>query len=139
MGLDVGSKTIGVAVSDELQISAHGITTIKWNENDMSSADEALKDIISQYEIQKIVVGLPKNMNGTIGDRGRISQIYANRLEKKFQLKVHLIDERLTTMTAEKTLIEGNMSRKKRKNVIDKTAAIIILQQYLQNPQQTED
>src|SRR5690625_2885429 len=106
MGLDVGSKTIGVAVSDELQISAQGITTIKWDENDMSSADEALKDIISQYAIKKIVVGLPKHMNGTIGDRGRISQIYANRLEKKFQLKVHLIDERLTTMTAEKTLIE---------------------------------
>lgn len=132
MSLDVGSKTIGVAISDELQISAQGLTTLRWDENDMSSADDDLRKIIAEYQIKKIIVGLPKHMNGSIGDRGKISQIYANRLEKKFGLEVILIDERLTTISAERALIEGNMSRKKRKQVIDKMAAVIILQQFLE-------
>src|SRR5699024_523814 len=131
LGLDVGSKTIGVAVSDALKMTAQGITTIEWNENDMSSADRALKEIIDEYEVNEIVVGLPKHMNGSIGERGEISKIYANRLHKTFNLPVHLIDERLTTVAAEKTLLEADVSRKKRGKVIDKMAAVMILQNYL--------
>src|SRR5690625_4047085 len=131
LGLDVGSKTIGLAVSDALQITAQGLTTLTWNENDMSSADEALKKVISEYEVSEIVVGLPKHMNGTLGERGEISQIYARRLARVFSLPVHLIDERLTTVAAERALLEADVSRKKRDQVIDKMAAVIILQNFL--------
>lgn len=131
LGLDVGSKTIGVAISDPLKLTAQGLTTLQWNENDMSSADEPLKQIIEEYEVSEIVVGLPKNMNGTIGERGEISQIYARRLERIFGLPVHLNDERLTTVAAERTLLEADVSRKKRSQVIDKMAAVMILQNFL--------
>lgn len=131
LGLDVGSKTIGVAVSDALKLTAQGITTIIWDEHDMSSADKQLRDIIENYEITQIIVGLPKNMDGSIGERGEISQIYARRLGRVFDLPVHLVDERLSTVAAERTLIEADVSRKKRKQVIDKMAAVVILQMYL--------
>ncbi len=131
LGLDVGSKTIGVAVSDALKLTAQGITTIIWDEHDMSSADKQLRDIIENYEITQIIVGLPKNMDGSIGERGEISQIYARRLGRVFDLPVHLVDERLSTVAAERTLIEADVSRKKRKQVIDKMAAVMILQGYL--------
>src|SRR5690625_827140 len=131
LGLDVGSKTIGVAVSDALKLTAQGITTIIWDEHDMSSADKQLRDIIENYEITQIIVGLPKNMDGSIGERGEISQIYARRLGRVFDLPVHLVDERLSTVAAERTLIEADVSRKKRKKVIDKMAAVVILQMYL--------
>jgi len=132
LSLDVGSKTIGVAVSDALKITAQGLTTIYWDENDMSSADEALQKIITEHEVSEIVVGLPKHMNGSLGERGEISQIYANRLMRKFDIPVHLLDERLTTVAAERTLLEADVSRKKRSEVIDKMAAVMILQNYLQ-------
>lgn len=131
LGLDVGSKTIGVAISDALKLTAQGITTINWDEHDMSSADEELKSIIHEYEISQIVIGFPKNMDGTVGERGEISQIYARRLGRKFELPVHLVDERLSTVAAERTLIEADVSRKKRKKVIDKMAAVVILQMHL--------
>lgn len=131
LGLDVGSKTIGVAVSDALHVTAQGVTTLAWNENDMSSADQALGEIIQEYEVTEIVIGLPKHMHGEIGERGEFSTIYAKRLERIFTLPVHLIDERLTTVAAERALIEADMSRKKRNKVIDKMAAIMILQNYL--------
>jgi len=132
LGLDVGSKTIGVAVSDALKLTAQGLTTIIWDEHDMSSADDELSNIIKEHEISEIVVGLPKHMNGSLGKRGEISQIYARRLEREFSLPVHLLDERLTTVEAERILLEGDVSRKKRKEVIDKMAAVIILQNYLE-------
>jgi|SRR5690625_3858965 len=131
LGLDVGSKTIGVAISDALKLTAQGLRTISWTEHDMSSADDELAQIIQKYEIEKIVIGLPKHMDGSIGERGELTKIYANRLEKKLGLPVLLIDERLSTVAAEKTLLEADMSRKKRKNVIDKIAAVMILQSYL--------
>ena len=131
LGLDVGSKTIGVAVSDALLLTAQGITTIIWDEHDMSSADKQLRNIIEDYEINQIIVGLPKNMDGSIGERGEISQIYARRLGRVFDLPVHLVDERLSTVAAERTLIEADVSREKRKKVIDKMAAVVILQMYL--------
>lgn len=131
LGLDVGSKTIGVAVSDPFQMTAQGLKTIYWDENDMSSADEALREIIDEYDVTKIVVGLPKNMDGSIGERAKITEIYANRLARQFELSVELFDERLSTMSAERTLLEADMSRKKRGKVIDQLAATIILQNFL--------
>lgn len=131
MGLDVGSKTIGVAVSDELGWTAQGLTTIKWDENDIHSADSQLKTIIDEHNISKVVIGLPKNMNGTIGERGEASQRFAEYIEKNYNLQTVLWDERLTTMAAERVLLEADVSRKKRKKVIDKMAAMMILQGYL--------
>jgi putative holliday junction resolvase len=131
LGLDVGSKTIGVAVSDELGWTAQGITTIKWDEENIESADIPLKEIIEEHKIEKVVVGLPKNMNGTIGERGEASQRYAEHIEKVHNLPTVLWDERLTTIAAERVLLEADVSRKKRKKVIDKMAAMMILQGYL--------
>ncbi|WP_047981414.1 Holliday junction resolvase RuvX [Ornithinibacillus contaminans] len=131
IGLDVGSKTIGVAVSDALGWTAQGLTTIHWNEETITSADQELKQIIEEHEIEKAVVGLPKNMNGTIGERGEASMRFAAHLETAFHLPTILWDERLTTMAAERVLLEADVSRKKRKKVIDKMAAMMILQGYL--------
>jgi len=131
LGLDVGSKTIGVAISDPFNLTAQGLTTIHWDENDMTSADEALRQIIDEYEVKKIVVGFPKNMDGSTGERANITNIYANRLARNFSIPVELYDERLSTMSAERTLLEADVSRKKRKKVIDQLAATIILQNYL--------
>ncbi|WP_077603127.1 Holliday junction resolvase RuvX [Oceanobacillus sojae] len=131
IGLDVGSKTIGVAISDALGWTAQGLTTIYWDENEFSSADKELQTIIEDSEVSRVVVGLPKNMNGSIGERGEASERYAAYLEEKYNLPVVLWDERLTTMAAERVLLEADMSRKKRKKVIDKMAAVMILQGYL--------
>ena len=131
IGFDVGSKTIGVAISDSLGWTAQGLTTIYWNENDMNSADEELKKIIEEHDIGKAIIGLPKNMNGTIGERGEATIRFAKHFEESFQLPTELWDERLTTMAAERVLLEADVSRKKRKKVIDKMAAVMILQGYL--------
>lgn len=131
MGLDVGSKTIGVAVSDAFGWTAQGITTIKWNEKDIRSADPALKKLIAEHEIGKAVIGLPKNMNGTIGERGQASETFAKHVEKVHKIPTVLWDERLSTMAAERMLLEADVSRQKRKQVIDKVASVIILQGYL--------
>lgn len=131
LGLDVGEKTIGVAVSDALKMTAQGLETLRWDEADYESAIPLLEKIIRQYEVSKIVVGLPKNMNGTIGERAEASQNFATFLEQHFSLPVVLWDERLTTIAAERILLEADVSRKKRKKVIDKMAAAMILQGYL--------
>lgn len=131
LALDVGSKTIGVAISDPLKLTAQGLTTIYWNERDIHSANKELNNIINDYDVSEIVIGLPKNMDGSIGERGEASITFKQHLEQKFQLPVHLFDERLTTMAAEKILLEADMSRDKRKKVIDKMAAVVILQNYL--------
>lgn len=130
-GLDVGSKTIGIAISDALKLTAQGLDTIRWNENKITSADEQLKQIFEQYEVSEIVVGFPKNMDGTVGKRGEASLTFQAHLQEKFHLPVHLWDERLTTMAAERVLIDADVSRQKRKKVIDKMAAVMILQNYL--------
>ncbi len=129
MGLDVGSKTIGVAVSDALLITAQGIKTIqrKTEEEDLKE----LKSIMEEYEITKIVVGLPKNVNNTIGESGERSIQFADFLKIHLTEEVVLWDERLTTMEAERLLIDSDVSRKKRKKVIDKLAAVLILQNYM--------
>lgn len=131
MGLDVGSKTIGVAISDAFGWTAQGLTTIHWSEKDFSTANQSLAPLIDEYEVTEIVIGLPKHMNGSIGERGEISQKFADYLADKYQIKTTLWDERLSTMAAERVLLEADVSRGKRKNVIDKMAAVMILQGYL--------
>ncbi|WP_173916056.1 Holliday junction resolvase RuvX [Halobacillus sp. Marseille-Q1614] len=135
IGLDVGEKTIGVALSDAMGWTAQGITTLQWDENNYSTVKEPLRKVIEENEVTEAVVGLPKNMNGSIGPRGQESQRFGRWLEREFEIKVHLWDERLTTMAAERVLIDADVSRKKRKKVIDKMAAVIILQSYLDSNQ----
>jgi putative holliday junction resolvase len=129
MGLDYGDKTIGVAVSDELGWTAQGLEVIRRTKPELDLA--RLQTIIAEYDVSEIIVGLPKNMNNTIGPRGEICIAFANNLQETLNLPVHLWDERLTTVSAQRTLIEADVSRKKRKAVIDKMAAALILQGYL--------
>ncbi|MCP1145379.1 MULTISPECIES: Holliday junction resolvase RuvX [Ureibacillus] len=131
MGLDVGSKTVGVAISDALGWTAQGIETVKINEETGDFGIERIKELVKEYSITEFVVGYPKNMNNTVGPRGEASENYKKLLEETFNLPVKLWDERLTTMAAERMLIEADVSRKKRKKVIDKMAAVMILQGYL--------
>ncbi|HSP22565.1 putative Holliday junction resolvase [Planomicrobium koreense] len=131
MGLDVGSKTIGVAISDALGWTAQGIETVKINEAAGEFGMARLGELIKQFEVTQVVVGFPKNMNNTIGPRAEASQKFAALLEEVYAIPVVLWDERLTTMAAEKMLISADVSRKNRKKVIDKMAAVMILQGYL--------
>ncbi|GAB0168666.1 MULTISPECIES: Holliday junction resolvase RuvX [Lysinibacillus] len=131
MGLDVGSKTVGVAVSDALGWTAQGIETVKIDEANGEFGIDRIAELVKEYAITEFVVGYPKNMNNTVGPRGEASENYKKLLEETFSLPVKLWDERLTTMAAERMLIEADVSRKKRKQVIDKMAAVMILQGYL--------
>ncbi|HBJ01775.1 Holliday junction resolvase RuvX [Lysinibacillus sp. FSL R7-0073] len=131
MGLDVGSKTVGVAVSDALGWTAQGIETVKIDEANGEFGIDRIAELVKEYAITEFVVGFPKNMNNTVGPRGEASENYKKLLEETFSLPVKLWDERLTTMAAERMLIEADVSRKKRKQVIDKMAAVMILQGYL--------
>ncbi|WP_144486712.1 Holliday junction resolvase RuvX [Bacillus pumilus] len=131
LGLDLGTKTLGVAISDEMGWTAQGIETIKIDEAGGDFGLSRLSEIVSQYGMDKIVLGFPKNMNGTVGPRGEASQSFAKVLENTYNVPVVLWDERLSTMAAEKMLISADVSRQKRKKVIDKMAAVMILQGYL--------
>jgi len=130
MGLDVGDKTIGVAVSDLLMITAQGVTTIKRTniKNDLNE----LKKIIDEYQVTKIVVGIPKMLDGTIGIQGQKVQEFIEKMKKHIDLPVELEDERFTTTISERMLIEADVKRKKRKEVIDKLAAVQILSSFMQ-------
>ncbi|EGL83504.1 Holliday junction resolvase [Caldalkalibacillus thermarum TA2.A1] len=129
MGLDVGQKTIGVSVSDELGWTAQGIEVIK--RTDLQRDLARLEELIAEYQVGQIIVGLPKNMDGTIGETGTRCQAFAQVLREKTGLPVEMWDERLSTKSAERILLSADMSRKKRKQVIDKMAAVIMLQSYL--------
>jgi putative Holliday junction resolvase len=135
LGLDVGTKTVGVAVSDEMGWTAQGVETIKINEERNEFGFARIEELVKLYNVEKIVVGLPKNMNGTIGPRGEACQQFAENLREFTGLEVILWDERLSTMAAERLLISADVSRKKRKQVIDKMAAVVILQGYLDSKQ----
>lgn len=130
LGLDVGTKTVGVAISDEMGWTAQGLETIKINEERGHFGFDRISELVKQYNVDKIVVGLPKNMNGTIGPRGEACQQFAENLRELLQLDVVMWDERLSTMAAERLLISADVSRKKRKQVIDKMAAVVILQGF---------
>ncbi len=129
MGLDVGDRTIGVAVSDLMGLTAQGVTTIK-RESKKKDIEE-LKKIIKERNVKYIVSGLPKNMNGTIGPQSEKVMKFCELLKEETGLDIDYWDERLTTVSAEKMLIDGDVSRKNRKKVIDKLAAVLILQTYL--------
>lgn len=129
MGLDLGDKTIGVAISDPLGLTAQGITTIKRTEQENDLFE--LAKLISDYEVEQIVLGLPKNMNGSIGPQGEKVLEFKKIIETRFKIDVFLQDERLSTLEAERFLIGANVKRTKRKKVIDKIAAVMILQGFL--------
>jgi len=130
LGLDVGDKTIGVAISDVSSTIAQGITTIR--RKSFVEDVKAIEEIAKKYSVEKVVVGLPKNMNGSIGPQGEKVIKFGEKLRELLRIPVVFWDERLTTLQAERFLIEGvDMSRGKRKKVIDKLAATIILQSYL--------
>lgn len=132
MGLDYGSKTVGVAISDPLGITAQGIETVcRKEENKLRRTCARIEELISEYEVGQIVLGLPKHMNNDIGDRARRSMEFGEMLRRRTGLEVVMWDERLTTVEAERTLIENKVRREDRKKYIDKIAAVFILQGYL--------
>jgi putative Holliday junction resolvase len=135
MGLDIGTHTIGVAISDELGITAQGLKTLKRKSMEVDLKEIAT--IIRQFEIEKIVVGLPKNMNGTLGKQAEIVLKWVEVLKDKIHVSVETWDERLSTVGASKVLLEADLSRRKRKKVIDKLAAVLILQGYLDQSRRT--
>ncbi len=140
LGIDHGSKRIGLAVSDPLGIAAHGLSTLdrKSEEEDMA----ALGSIIEEKEISEIVLGLPKRMDGSIGPAAEIVLQFAEKLREEFGLPLHLVDERLTTKLVERRMIEGDLSRRARKRRRDRAAAQVILQGFLdaqRPPQMPED
>ena len=130
LGLDLGTRTLGLALSDEMGIIATSYKVLKHNE-DYDSLIILLEDIIQDNRVKEIVLGYPKNMNNTIGERASIALDFQKKLESKFMIPVHMQDERLTTKQAEGILISNDTSRKKRKKVIDSMAATIILQSFL--------
>ena len=131
LGLDLGSKTLGIAISDMTNTIATIYTTLRFDEDDYGSLISQLKDIILKNDIDVIVLGLPKNMNNTLGKRAEITLDFKEKLEKKLDVKVALMDERLTSVISNNVMIEADMSRKKRKKKVDGIAAQIILQDYL--------
>lgn len=132
MGLDYGSKTVGVAVSDALRLTAQGVETIcRTQENHLRQTLARIKALCDEYEVEEIVLGFPKNMNNTIGDRAEKSLEFAEMLKKRTGLPVVMWDERLTTVAADRTLMDSGVRREKRKAYVDKIAAVLILQGYL--------
>lgn len=132
MGLDFGSKTVGVAISDPLLVTAQGIEIIRRKEeNKLRQTLSRIEELIGEYEVSEIVLGLPKNMNDTLGERAELTLEFREKLERRTGLPVHMWDERLTTMAADKAMMEAGIRRENRKDYVDKIAAVFILQGYL--------
>lgn len=131
LGLDLGSKTLGIATSDFTETIATTLKTLYFKDENYDSLLEPLEEIISENKIDKIVLGFPKNMDNTIGQRAEITLDFKEKLEKKFQIEVILEDERLTSVISNQVLIAADLSRKKRKKKVDGVAAVLILQSYL--------
>ena len=132
MGLDFGSKTVGVAISDPLLITAQGITIIRRKEeNKLRQTLAQIEELIQEYEVTEIVLGNPKNMNDTLGDRSKLSEEFKEKLERRTGLPVVMWDERLTTVAADKAMMEAGIRREHRKEHVDRIAATFILQGYL--------
>lgn len=128
MGLDLGEKRVGVAVSDPMGWTAQGVDVL---ERDQSNWMDRLAQLVDEYQVETLVVGLPRNMDGSIGVKGKASKELATELEERFQIPVELWDERLSTVAVERTLIDADVSRRKRRKVVDRMAASWILQGYL--------
>ena len=132
MGLDFGSKTVGVAISDSLLMTAQGIEIIRRKEeNKLRQTLARIEELILEYEVQEIVLGCPKNMKGTDGVRAELTEEFKDKLERRTGLTVTLWDERLTTVAADRTMMEAGIRRENRKEYVDKVAATLILQGYL--------
>lgn len=131
MGLDLGTRTLGISISDMTHTIASSYKTLRFLENDYDSVLDDLKSIIEEFNIEKIVLGLPKNMNNTIGDRALTTLEFKDKLIDNFNIPVIMQDERLSTVEATNYMLEADISRKKRKKKIDALAANIILQTYL--------
>ena len=140
MGLDFGSKTVGVAVSDPLGITAQGIEIVRrTSENKLRKTLARIEELVAEYEVTEIVLGFPKNMNNTIGERAEKSLAFKEMLERRTGLPVVMWDERLTTVAANRTLIEGGVRRENRKDYVDMLAAVYILQGYLDSRERTSN
>src|SRR5699024_2248335 len=136
LGLDVGSKTVGIAISDLMGWTAQGLETLRIDEKSNDLGIEQLIEIIKKENVGSVVIGLPKNMNNSIGFRGEASLQYKEQLQEALPtVEIIMWDERLSTMAAERSLLEADVSRQKRKKVIDKMAAVFILQGYLDSIQ----
>lgn len=132
MGLDLGSRTLGIALSDPLKIIAFGLETFRFKEGDYNSALNRVVELVKLHDVKEIVLGLPLHMNGDFGDRAQICSDFKASLENQLKdVKIVLRDERLTTVIANRRLLDADLSRKKRKTVIDKMAGVEILQNYL--------
>lgn len=131
LGLDLGSKTLGISISDLTNCIASVYTTLYFQNEDYNSLIIPLKEIIEKEKIDTLVLGFPKNMNNTLGNRALITLEFKKTLEKEFNIKVIMEDERLTSVISNNVLIDANVSRKKRKKKVDGMAAVIILQSYL--------
>ena len=132
MGLDYGTKTVGVAVSDPLGITAQAVETVtRKDENKLRKTCARIEELVAEYEVEKIVLGLPKHMNNDIGDRAEKSMQFGEMIGRRTGLEVVMWDERLTTVEAERTLIETGIRREHRKQYVDQIAAVFILQGYL--------
>jgi putative Holliday junction resolvase len=131
LGLDLGTKTLGLSISDETGTIASTFKTIVFENENYDSLLPILKQIIEEYKIKELVLGLPKNMNNTIGERANITLEFQKKLKSFLNMPVIMMDERLSSVSANNYLLEANMSRKKRKKTVDKVAANIILQTYL--------
>ncbi len=130
LGLDLGSRTLGVAISDKLGLIASNDQVIRHNE-EYDRLVEEVKKIVAEKEIGAIVLGYPKNMDNSVGEKGKLSEAFKEKLEQVLDIPIYLCDERLTTVEAHKILLQNDTSRKKRKQVVDKIAAAIILQSFL--------
>lgn len=132
LGLDFGSKTVGVAVSDPLGLTAQGVEIIaRKQENKLRQTLARIEELVAEYKVEKIVLGLPKNMNNTLGDRAEKSMEFKETLERRTGLEVVMWDERLSTVSANRVLMETGVRREHRKDYVDEIAAIFILQGYL--------
>ena len=140
MGLDYGSKTVGVAVRDPLGLTAQGVETVwRKQENKLRQTLARIEELISEYQVERIVLGYPKNMNNTVGERAVKSLEFKEKLEKRTGLPVVMWDERLTTAEAERTLMETGVRRENRKQFLDQMAAVLILQGYLDRMNMNKD
>lgn len=131
LGLDLGTRTLGISMSDQSKTIATAYQTIRFQEDDYDVLLPQIKEIVEQYQIEKIILGFPKNMNNTVGDRGKTTIAFQQMLQNDLHIEVILQDERLTTVQATQYLLEADLSRKKRKKKVDSVAANIILQTYL--------
>ena len=131
LGVDLGSRTLGIAISDALGIIATGVETYRFEDDRYDLALAKVIEIVKERKVEKIVLGYPKHMNGDIGEKAKLCEDFKKQIEEAINIEVYLMDERWTTKVATTRLLEADISRKKRKKVIDKMAAVVILQNYL--------